>query len=109
MRYLKVVFMLLGVYVLAPAFLWNVFWVVVAAEMARLIFSILLRIGLVQYGHKTCIALAVLALGVSLIEIVWLVVLSAYMFPSEPWYGADRVFFYGLVLLATVTARVERN
>lgn len=68
MRYLKVVFMLLGVYVLAPAFFWNVFWVVVAAEMARLIFSILLRIGLVQLRDKTCIALAVLALGVSLIE-----------------------------------------
>lgn len=109
MRYLKVVFMLLGVYVLAPAFFWNVFWVVVAAEMARLIFSILLRIGLVQLRDKTCIALAVLALGVSLIEIIWLLALSASMFPSEPWYGAGRVFFYGLVLLATVKARVERD
>ena len=44
MRYLKVVFMLLGVYVLAPAFFWNVFWVVVAAEMAHLIFYISLKI-----------------------------------------------------------------
>lgn len=109
MRYPKIAFMLLGVYVLTPAFFWNVFWIVVAAEMAHLIFYISLKISLVQHGYKNYISLPVLMLGVSLIEIVWLVALSASMFPSEPWYGAGRVFFYGLVLLATVTARGERN
>jgi hypothetical protein len=102
-RYLKVAFALLGVHILAPTFFWDVFWVMVAAEIAYFVLAIASAVSLVQLWVKTYIVLVALAIGVLLTELILLVVLSSSMFPAEPWYGVHRIFFYGLVLLAVAS------
>ena len=102
-RYLKVAFALLGVHILAATFFWDVFWIMVAAEIAYFILAIASAVSLVQIWLKTYIVLVVISICVLLTEFIWLVVLSASMFPSEPWYGVHRIFFYGLVLLAVAS------
>lgn len=102
-RYLKIAFALLGVHILAPTFFWEVFWVMVAAEIAYFILAIASAVSLVQLWLKTYIVLVAIAIGVLLTELILLVVLSASMFPSEQWYGVHRIFFYGLVLLAVAS------
>lgn len=104
-QYLKVAFALLGVHILAPTFFWDVFWIMMAAEIAYFILVIAAAISLVQLWLKIYIVLVVLAIGVLLTELILLVVLSASMFPSESWYGSHRIFFCGLVLLAVVSTR----
>jgi len=98
-RYFKVAFALLGVHILAPTFFWDVFWIMVAAEIVYFILSIACAVSLVQLWFKTYIVLVALAIGIFLTELILLVILSASMFPSELWYGVHRIFFYGLVLL----------
>ena len=102
-RYLKIAFALLGVHILSPTFFWEVFWVMVAAEIAYFILAIASAVSLVQLWLKTYIVLVAIAIGVLLTELILLVVLSASMFPSEQWYGVHRIFFYGLVLLAVAS------
>ena len=106
-RYLKVAFALLGVHILAPMFFWDVFWIMMAAEIAYfiLVIAIAAAISLVQLWLKIYIVLVALTIGVLLTELILLVVLSASMFPSESWYGSHRIFFCGLVLLAVVSTR----
>lgn len=99
-RYFKIAFALLGVHILAPTFFWDVFWIMAVAEAAYFILSIASVVSLIQLWLKTYIVLVLLAIGIFLTELILLVVLSASMFPSEPWYGVHRIFFYGLVLLA---------
>lgn len=102
-RYLKIAFALLGVHILAPTFFWDVFWVMVAAEIIYFILAIISAVSLVQLWVKTYIVLVALAIGVLLTELILLVVLSSSMFPAEPWYGVHRIFFYGLLLLAVAS------
>ena len=102
-RYLKIAFALLGVHILAPTLFWDAFWVMVAAEIAYFILAIASAVSLVQLWVKTHIMLVALAIGVLLTELILLVVLSSSMFPSEPWYGARHIFFYGLVLLVVAS------
>lgn len=106
-RYLKVAFALLGVHILAPTFFWDVFWIMMAAEIAYfiLVIAIAAAISLVQLWLKIYIVLVALIIGVLLTELILLVVLSSSMFPAEPWYGVHRIFFCGLVLLAVVSTR----
>ena len=100
-RYIKIAFALLGVHILAPAFFWDTFWIMASVEIAYLhSYLIASVVALVQLWSKTYIVLVALAIGIFLTELILLVVLSASMFPSEPWYGVHRIFFYGLVLLA---------
>lgn len=99
-RYIKIAFALLGVHILAPAFFWDAFWIMASVEIAYFILSIASVVALVQLWFKTYIVLVALSIGVFLTELILLVVLSASMFPSEPWYGVHRIFFYGLVLFA---------
>lgn len=99
-RYLKIAFALLGVHILAPTFFWDVFWIMVAAEIAYFALAIASTVSLVQLWVKTHIVLVALGIGIFLTALILLVVLSASMFPSEPWYGVHRIFFYGLVLFA---------
>lgn len=99
-RYLKIAFALLGVHILAPTFFWDVFWIMAAAEITYFILSIASAVSLIQLWLKTYIVLVALAIGIFLTELILLVVLSASMFPSEPWYGVHRIFFYGLMLFA---------
>ena len=99
-RSLKIAFALLGVHILAPMFFWNVFWIMAVAEITYFILSIVSVLSLVELWFKTYILLVALAIGILLTELILLVVLSASMFPSEPWYGVHRIFFYGLMLFA---------